>query len=95
MVIGILSHGRIGPTAIRLRQLLLKASFHAIEHPDALLISSAILLVNRLEFIAFQMCHVKMMHGFRRLSTASIDTLDLIANVSIIVSLGKLRRSAV
>ena len=95
MVFAILPQGRLGPAAIGFGQLPLKGTFHAIEHPDALLISSAILLVSRLGFIAFQMRYIKMMNGLRGLSSASIDALDFIPNVSIIVLLGKLGRGAV
>jgi hypothetical protein len=59
MVFAILRHGRLGPAAIGFGQLLLKATFHAIEHPGALLISGAILFVSRLGFIAFQMRYIK------------------------------------
>jgi hypothetical protein len=95
IVFAILPYRRLGPATIGFGQLLLKGTFHAIEHPDALLISSAILLVSRLGFIAFQMRYIKTMNGLRGLSSASIDALDFIPNVSIIVLLGKLGRSAV
>ena len=95
MVFAVLTQGRLGPAAIRFEQLLLKGTFHAIEHPNALLISSAVLFVSRLGFIAFQMRYIKMMNGLRGLPSASIDTLYFIPNVSIIVLLGKLGRSAI
>jgi hypothetical protein len=41
----ILMHGRIGPAAIGLGQLFLQGSFHAVEHPDAFLVSRTILFV--------------------------------------------------
>jgi hypothetical protein len=65
MVFAILPHGRLGLAAIGFGQLLLKGTFHAIEHPDALLISGANLCVSRPGFIAFQMRYIKMMKGLR------------------------------
>jgi hypothetical protein len=41
------------------------------------------------------MGHIKMMHGFRGLTSAAIDTLDLIPKVSIIILLGQLGRRTV
>ena len=42
MVFATLPHGRLGPAAIGFGQLLLKATFHAIEHPKALRINDHI-----------------------------------------------------
>jgi hypothetical protein len=42
MVFAILPHGRLGPAAIGFGQLLLKGTFHAIAHPNALLINDPI-----------------------------------------------------
>jgi len=35
MVFAVLTQGRLGPAAIRFEQLLLKGTFHAIEHPGS------------------------------------------------------------
>jgi len=43
MVFAILPHGRLGPGAIGFGQLLLKGTFHAIEHPGAFLLNDQIL----------------------------------------------------
>jgi len=61
-----LPYRRLGPAAIGFGQLLLKGTFHAIEHPGALLISGANLFVIRLGFIAFQMRYMKVVNGLRR-----------------------------
>jgi len=42
MVFAILLYGRLVPAAIKFGQLLLKGTFHAIEHPKALLINGHI-----------------------------------------------------
>src|SRR5262245_23933011 len=83
------------PSSLPFGQLPLKCLFQAIQHPDAFFISSAKRCIDFRGNVTFLSCHKQVMYRLRSLAATPIHSLNLIADMTVVVFLGELCWGAV
>ena len=69
--------------------------FEAVKHTDALLVAIAVSAVRGLIYVPLEFGHEQVMYRLARLAPASIDALDLVADMPVVMFLGQLGWRAV